>query len=47
MFVLDRITMMMGMMGPFGEPGYTPFYFAGWASAIGSTLFAIFGSVLK
>jgi len=47
MFIIDRITMIMGMMGPFGEPGYTPFYFVGWGSAIAGTLFAIFGSVLK
>lgn len=47
MFVLDRITMIMGMNGPFGEPGYTPFYFAGWASSIAATIFAIYGSVLK
>ena len=47
MFVLDRITMIMGMNGPFGEPGYTPFYFAAWASSIAATIFAIYGSVLK
>ena len=47
MFLLDRITMLMGMMGPFGEPGYTVFYFTAWGSAIAATVFAIYGFVRK
>jgi len=47
MFAIDRLTMMMGMMGPFGEPGYTPFYFAAWLSGLASIIFAIYGIVLK
>ena len=47
MFAIDRLTMMLGMMGPFGEPGYTPFYFAAWMSAIASIIFAIYGIILK
>jgi hypothetical protein len=45
MFAIDRLTMMMGMMGPFGEPGYIPFYFAAWMSAIASIIFAIYGII--
>lgn len=47
MFFLDRLTMVMGMIGPFGEPGYTPFYFAAWASAIVSLIFGLYGFVRK
>ncbi|MHA1732486.1 MAG: hypothetical protein ACTSU5_11115 [Promethearchaeota archaeon] len=47
MFLLDRVTMMMNIPGPFGELGYTFFYFAAWSSVIVALLFAIFGFVLK
>ena len=43
----DRLTMVLGIPGPFGEPGYSVFYFAGWMSAIVGLIFAIKGSVLK
>ena len=47
MFFLDRVTMALGIPGPFGELGYTPFYFAAWTSAIFSYIFAIYGFVKK
>ena len=47
MFFIDRITMVLGIPGPFGELGYTPFYFAAWTSAIVAYIFAIYGFVKK
>ena len=47
MFFIDRITMVLGIIGPFGELGYTPFYFAAWISAIVGYVFAIYGFVKK
>ena len=43
MFLFDRITMLLEIPGPFGELGYSPFYFAGWISAIIGIIFAIYG----
>jgi hypothetical protein len=47
MFFIDRVTMALGIPGPFGGLGYTPFYFAAWISAIISYIFAIYGFVRK
>jgi hypothetical protein len=47
MFLIDRITMLLGIPGPFGELGYTVFYFAGWSSVAISVIFAIYGFVRK
>ena len=47
MFLCDRITMVLGIPGPFGELGYTGFYFAAWSSTIGALVFAIYGFVRR
>ena len=47
MFLLDRITMVLGIPGPFGELGYTGFYFAAWGTVIVGIVFAIYGFVRR
>ena len=47
MFLLDRVTMVLEMPGPFGELGYTVFYFLGWTSVIVAMIFAMFGFIQK
>lgn len=47
MFLLDRVTMILEIPGPFGELGYTIFYFLGWSSVIVAMIFAMFGFVRK
>ncbi len=45
MLFLDRATMVLEIPGPFGELGYTIFYFLGWTSVIVAMIFAMFGFV--
>ena len=47
MFLLDRVTMVLEIPGPFGELGYTVFYFLGWTSVIVAMIFAMFGFIQK
>ncbi|MFX1256352.1 MAG: hypothetical protein ACFFAN_00690 [Promethearchaeota archaeon] len=47
MFFFDRLLIIMGVPGPYGEVGWSVFYYAGFISAICGLTLAIYGFVLK
>lgn len=46
-FLIDRVSMLLGIKGTFGELGYSAFYFAGWASALGALITAVYGFIKR
>ena len=47
MFLIDRITIFLGILGPFGELGYTFFYFSAWISVVLALITAIYGFIKR
>ncbi len=47
LFLLDRITMLLGITFTFGELGYSVFYFAGWASSLFALIAAVYGFIKR
>jgi hypothetical protein len=47
MFLLDRITMLLGIKGTFNELGYSVFYFAAWTSVLFALISAVYGFIKR
>jgi hypothetical protein len=46
-FILDRLTMLLGIKLSFNELGYSIFYFAGWASCLFALIAAVYGFIKR
>lgn len=47
MFILDRITMLLGIRGTFNELGYSVFYFVAWTSVLFAVISAVYGFIKR
>ena len=47
MFLFDRLLIIMGVPGPYGESGYSAFYYIAFGSTAVGLAIAIYGFVLK
>jgi hypothetical protein len=47
MFLLDRITMLLGIRGTFNELGYSVFYFVAWTSVLLALITAVYGFIKR